>query len=67
MSRRSTMLPPPPTNPDVLWACWEPSPGEWLDESELESVGPSSAPTCWQAPPTEWDELRDWRGAVVVG
>ncbi len=54
--RRTTLLPPPPTNPDVLRACFEPEEAWDIDASDLEPAHASSVPTHWQAgPPTLWD------------
>jgi hypothetical protein len=56
-ARRLTLLPPPPSNPDVLQACWEPSWCSTLPEDDFETVTPSNAPTLWQAPPTDFGAL----------
>ena len=58
LPRRATVLPPPPSNPDVLQACWDPSWCDVLSDDDFESMPPSSIPTCWQGPVTECHELQ---------
>lgn len=59
--RRFTLLPPPPSDPEVLETIWQNV--SW-DETECWETGEtecdlsSGAPTCWQAPMTESYELQ---------